>query len=266
MSSNYKFSTTELLHAIREIPKSLLNYTEKHLLTILLSCMNASNTSWHSIDVLTDYSCMSYRSVRRYIQSLAQKNFIFIDRPSLYTHHVTNTYHLNVELILSFHVVHKSKNVDKSEATQTPDVKVGGHTVQVGGHTVQSRGSDRPIKKDTKKEKKKESARKKTRLPLSPDFEPSKKTLSVAKEYGLTKDEALYEFEKFMAQFLDSGEVSGNWDFTLRKWLLRAAEFKKSGKVIGHSELPPEKVDPYKEEELKMKRFGGMAPVGSLVK
>src|SRR5690606_3695425 len=119
-----KIRSIELLQAIREIPSNQIKCIEKLILLTLLSVINKHNDTWHSYLSLAKYCCLSVDSVKRYIKSLEKKKFIFIKRPSHYTHKTSNHYSLNIDYLMTFHLVDNSKNVDKSLCSQHRDGQV----------------------------------------------------------------------------------------------------------------------------------------------
>jgi DNA-binding MarR family transcriptional regulator len=66
--------------------------------------------------------------------------------------------------------------------------------------------------------------------PLPDDFVPSKKTIKMAQDGGLTEEEANYELEKFEAHYKANGAIRVNWDAEATKWYLRGIEHKRKGK------------------------------------
>lgn len=104
---SYDFSTINLLHAIREITISVLNSSEKYILTMILSCVDQENKSWYSMISLAKFCCMDKTRIRPHIKSLEKKNFIKINKPLVYGRKKTNEYSVNIELIMSFHLTLK---------------------------------------------------------------------------------------------------------------------------------------------------------------
>lgn len=261
MSSNYKFSTTDLLHAIREIPKTLISRAEKYILMVLLSCMNTNNETWYGMESIAEYACMGLSTALRSLRTLEKKKFITVERPAIYTHHQTNKYHLNLEYILSFYPVDKYQNVDKSHVKMTTDNEVACQN-DTPSHVKMTIGrmSKRPSKIDIKKDIKMErGARTKKRSLLTVNFQPSKATIEVGKKLGFTADEAENEFTDFYDYNHGEYATDKEWDLKFRRWLMQGAKIRAE-QAEKNKPSPTEKPDPYKEEEMKMKRFG--QPVG----
>lgn len=96
------FNTLHLLHAIREIPSDRITSTEKHVLTILLSCMNQSNDSWYKYDELAEFCSLSSKTVERTINILKAKNFIFVERPLVQGRGTPNHISINIDQVMIF--------------------------------------------------------------------------------------------------------------------------------------------------------------------
>lgn len=143
----HDFNTIHLLHSIREIPPSVLNSHEKYVLTILLSCMNDANETWYTQDSIAYFCSMSERRCRLHIHSLAQKRFIIIEKPATYARSRTNHYHLNVDLIMGYHL---GKSGDKMSPVYD---RTGDKTSENGGQNVRSTGDKTSYKERNRRKK-----------------------------------------------------------------------------------------------------------------
>lgn len=267
MSSNIKFSTTDLLHAIREIPKNLINSGERLALVMLLACMNADNETWHSVESIAEFTSMGLSTFKRHLKAIEKKKFIIVDRPSShYTHGVTNHYHLNLDYILSFHVNNSRISVGKSQSNLNPDTQVA---VQIEPPSQSKsdcdRSPNRATKIDIKKERKKERAEKEIPAPLSEDFQASRATKDIVYEMGFTREDMELAFPDFYRHYYGEINTLKGWDMKFRGWMRQKRKYDDN-QLIKNQPSPTERKDPFKEEELKMKRFGGLSTVGNLVK
>jgi hypothetical protein len=97
-----KINSLDLLHAIREIPKSVIKSNEKLVLFTLLACINGDNLTWHSMESIAKLACLSPRCVTTQLHSLAKKQLIKILPPKTYGTYSTNHYNLNTDQILLY--------------------------------------------------------------------------------------------------------------------------------------------------------------------
>lgn len=257
--SQKKFSTTELLHAIREIPKSLITSGEKLVLVTLLACMNAENETWYGSETMAAFSSLAVSTFKKHLYAIEKKKFIIVERPIHSTHNCTNHYHLNLDLILSFHV-------NSSRPDSVCDLSTGKKVASVfrmpsRPDSVCHRVRIPDTKKDIKKERKKERAGKELSAPLSDDFQPTRETKDVIYKLGYTKEDMINEFNGFAYYYYGVIDTYKGWDLKFRRWMKQ-----KHKHEMKNQPFPTEKTDPYKEEEMKMKRFGETVDIGKLLK
>jgi hypothetical protein len=176
-------NSIKLLHAIRQIPATLISANEKYILTIILSCINIDNITWHSMDIIAEFACVSRWTISRHIKTLEDKKFISIVKPNHYTHDETNHYSLNIDLILSF-------SVDKSRSKLLHDPKVALQSAtqytQVALQVAPSRVADcnalyNEVEEKRRKKEERKRAREK-RVPLSDYFLPNEKLNALIRE------------------------------------------------------------------------------------
>ena len=178
------FNTMNLLHSIREIPSDLITSTEKYILVILLSATNEDNLTWHSQDTIAFFAGMSERRVRDPIKSLAQKKFIFIEKPTTYGRKKTNKYSMNVEYILSFYVGKKTDKTSsfytrKGDEMSSFNEERGTKRPKKGDKTSGERGTKRPIKIEREERKKEGSHAAPEEAAYDPLLNPSPEDLAI---------------------------------------------------------------------------------------
>lgn len=102
MSRPKNISDLNIIWAIRDIPKSILNLKLKGVLCMLVSIIGNSDSEYYyhsQFDLSKKFGC-SIRSVPGYMNYLEEIGFISIKRPFHYTDGDSNEYKLNYEFIL----------------------------------------------------------------------------------------------------------------------------------------------------------------------
>lgn len=208
-NSSPSFNSNELLFSIREIPSTVICHYEKTILFILLSCMNSNNDTWYSMESISNFSCICLNTVRKYLRSLIKKQFIFVDKPGYYTHNTPNHYHLNINLIKSYHphrVIPISKSPPPGDTdmakkdTLFPKVGITPCTLSVSPGAPDRVHPMHP-KKDIKKEIKKDSygaanfSVDNFEKP-EPRFEPNEENKKLALELKLDVEKYAEEFRQ----------------------------------------------------------------------
>ena len=257
--------TKDLLHAIREIPASHLTYVEKYILIIILSCINTKNETWHGVDALARFSCMSVSTIKRHIKKLEQKKFISIRRPAHYTHKETNHYFLNLKLIQSYYGDNFT-DVDKLGVPETPDMQVGYHTAtQSGVSQLPNRVSQRAIKRERKMERKRERGEATLLSPV--DFSINPKSAELIEAMGLSEDDANDVIDEFVEHYTEGkgkNKTSDDWNRMLQIWLKREMGYMEERQQRQKLKEPEEKPWYHKETE-HMQRGNGMAALGKIL-
>ena len=125
----------------------------------------------------------------------------------------------NIEFIEVASTKSKTDPVAKSPLGQKP--------TRVDNHTD---GSGALLNKENTKEKKQTKERE-LKTPLSENFVFKEETLQkIRKIEGLSYDDCINEYQKFMAYFLGSKTKSFDWDAKLIKWMISGVQYRNGNK------------------------------------
>jgi AraC-like DNA-binding protein len=93
-------SDLDILWAIRDIPKSILNSSRKGILSMFIAIIGQNERCTYSMAELEDKLGCTDRSLRENFHYLEEINFLIIERPSHYVKGAVNHYKINYEKIL----------------------------------------------------------------------------------------------------------------------------------------------------------------------
>lgn len=104
-----KHSPTDLniIWAIRDIPRHILNSSQKGILTMLLVTIGKNKKCHFSMKQLQDKLGSNERTLREQLHYLEEKDFIKIIRPETYKNGECNEYSVNIEHILLIRKISK---------------------------------------------------------------------------------------------------------------------------------------------------------------
>lgn len=91
----------EILWAIRDIPKSILNLQRKGILLIFAACIGENEFCYYTMKQLQEKMGASERSLRDHFHYLEERGFLIIHRPKRYKNKDANQYSLNFNLIIN---------------------------------------------------------------------------------------------------------------------------------------------------------------------
>lgn len=174
------------------------------------------------MDTIAEFASMTRMSISKHIKHLEQKKFIIVNKPLHYTHGQTNTYSLNIELIMSF-------SVDKSRIKLLPDIQVAHKSdtrlTQVAyksqhGHVKDLYATYNEVEETRGKKEERKGARKK-RVPLSDSFLPNDRLDNLIAETsaksGLSPDQLLTKFRNLQRS---KEGLSADWDGEYENFLI----------------------------------------------
>lgn len=93
-------SDLSVLWAIRDIPRSILNASQKGILCMFLACIGNKGFCYYSIKQLQDILGIGHTQIFSKLSYLENMNFLIVKRPPKYTKGSANEYRLNYKLIM----------------------------------------------------------------------------------------------------------------------------------------------------------------------
>lgn len=94
-------SDLDIIWAIRDIPKSIINLPRKGILLIFVSLIGNRKSIKCGLKSLENSMGASERQLRDQFNSLEEIGFLLIKRPKTYVKGLVNEYGINYELLLS---------------------------------------------------------------------------------------------------------------------------------------------------------------------
>lgn len=96
------YSDLDIIWAIRDIPKKILDIKLKSVLYTFVALIGNSTNEWYykGLDDLAEIIGMQKRRLPSLLYKLEDSDFLLINRPKKYLKGMTNEYQLNYELIV----------------------------------------------------------------------------------------------------------------------------------------------------------------------
>jgi len=97
-----EYSDLDIIWAIRDIPKSILNIKLKSILYTFVALIGNSTNEWHykSLDDLAEIIGIHKSNLSALLYAIEDLDFLKIKRPAKYLKGMSNEYQLNYELIV----------------------------------------------------------------------------------------------------------------------------------------------------------------------